>query len=463
MDFLSGKSFEEFKRELSAKKKKIKDDLGLIPARIDEVTRSIPEEKDYSELEKELKSIETQIFEIEGMISDISKRNESSQKERIAIQNEYFTLKQRQQSIEFQAKQSIQDENNKSVSGVNELKRKVESLNNELENLDHDLYRNNESLKLIDSKLPELRKEWETENGKTLIFDDDEFICSTCKRLYETDDIESKKTELTANFNKDKVKKLGEIDQKGLFLVKQKEDLTKVITGIKEKEISIKKERDKLQAEIDKLSSKEVKQITSEEFLSKSVEYQDLLSQIKILEEKLSQPKEGDSDDKLLSDKKELQVNSDEIKTQLSQKDAKQKAEARIKELETEMRTLSQQLASLEKTEFVIDDFTRTKMNMVESKINSMFKLVRFKMFNTLINGGIEDACETLINGVPYPDANNAGKINAGRDIVNTLSSFYSISAPIFTDNAESINDLMPVNSQDIRLVVTKDKQLIIS
>ena len=40
----------------------------------------------------------------------------------------------------------------------------------------------------------------------------------------------------------------------------------------------------------------------------------------------------------------------------------------------------------------------------------------------------------------PYESANTASKINAGLAIINTLSFFNNINAPIFIDNAESTN-----------------------
>ena len=86
-----------------------------------------------------------------------------------------------------------------------------------------------------------------------------------------------------------------------------------------------------------------------------------------------------------------------------------------------------------------------------------MFKFVKFRMFNQLINGGTEPTCETLVSGVPYSSANNAGKINAGIDIINTFSKFYGIFAPIWVDNAESVNSIENTWSQIIKLYVTNE------
>ena len=63
------------------------------------------------------------------------------------------------------------------------------------------------------------------------------------------------------------------------------------------------------------------------------------------------------------------------------------------------------------------EQFVAIKSSMLENTINANFKMVEFKLFNELINGGIEETCEATINGVPYASVNNAGKINAGLDI----------------------------------------------
>ena len=99
---------------------------------------------------------------------------------------------------------------------------------------------------------------------------------------------------------------------------------------------------------------------------------------------------------------------------------------------------------------------------MLEEKINSKFKYARFKLFKTNINGGIEEVCETIFNGVPYSSGlNNAARINVGLDIISTLSEHYGVTAPIFVDNSEAVTKLIDINSQVISLVVSeKDKEL---
>ena len=89
------------------------------------------------------------------------------------------------------------------------------------------------------------------------------------------------------------------------------------------------------------------------------------------------------------------------------------------------------------------------------------FRLFEYTIEDAKKENPIE-TCVPLVDGVPFTVANTASKVNAGLDIINALTSFYGVKAPIFIDNRESVNEIIPTQSQVINLVVTKDKQLVI-
>ena len=88
--------------------------------------------------------------------------------------------------------------------------------------------------------------------------------------------------------------------------------------------------------------------------------------------------------------------------------------------------------------------------------------MVRFQMFATMLNGTTKPTCVLTMHGVPYQDLSNSEKINAGIDLINAMSKFNDTYAPIVVDNAESINEVLPSDSQQILLVVSRDPQLTI-
>jgi hypothetical protein len=86
-------------------------------------------------------------------------------------------------------------------------------------------------------------------------------------------------------------------------------------------------------------------------------------------------------------------------------------------------------------------------------------------MFEIQINGGINEVCEAMVNTngsyIPFSDANFAGKMNAGLDIIDALCKHYGVTAPIFIDGRESVIKLIDIPNQIISLIVSEgDKKL---
>ena len=133
----------------------------------------------------------------------------------------------------------------------------------------------------------------------------------------------------------------------------------------------------------------------------------------------------------------------------------------RIEELQEDARRAAWRLDELEAMLFLIDKYSRYKTQFVEDSINSMFRIARFRLFREQANGGVEDRCDVVLDGVPYININNGAKINVGIDIINTLSEAYGVTVPLFVDNAESVTHLEKSTNQIIRLVVSEtDKEL---
>ncbi|MBP3685203.1 MAG: AAA family ATPase [Oscillospiraceae bacterium] len=137
------------------------------------------------------------------------------------------------------------------------------------------------------------------------------------------------------------------------------------------------------------------------------------------------------------------------------------RARQRIGELQQDARNAAECLESIEAMQHLVDEFTRYKTRFVEDSINGQFHAARFRLFREQANGGIEERCDVVFDGVPYMGLNNGAKINVGIDIINTLSRHYGVAVPLFVDNAESVTNLEYAATQVIRLVVSEsDKNL---
>ena len=145
----------------------------------------------------------------------------------------------------------------------------------------------------------------------------------------------------------------------------------------------------------------------------------------------------------------------------LAKEAIKAQTEKRIAELKADARNAAQILERIEQMLYLMEEFTRYKAKFVEQSINDHFRIATFRLFREQANGGLEERCDVVYDGVPFMGLNNGMKVNVGIDIINALSRHYGVTVPLFVDNAEAVTRLEPCNAQVIRLVVSEnDKEL---
>lgn len=115
--------------------------------------------------------------------------------------------------------------------------------------------------------------------------------------------------------------------------------------------------------------------------------------------------------------------------------------EERIGQLEAEMREIAQDVANEEKSLYLLEQFMKAKMMILSKMVNEKFGIVNWKLFDKQVNGAVVECCECTVNGVPYSSLNTGHRIVAGLDIINALSAMHDVTAPVFIDNAEAVNE----------------------
>lgn len=162
-----------------------------------------------------------------------------------------------------------------------------------------------------------------------------------------------------------------------------------------------------------------------------------------------------------------LQADREKCVEVLTKWAAGQETEKRIRALRQQQEEMAERAAGLEKTLALIEDFTREKCAMLEDGINRLFPTIRWRLFETQINGGLAEVCQAMVpsaNGamVDYGAANQAARVNADIEIVNVLGRSAGVHIPLFADRSESVNDMAAADGQMIRLRVTDDAALVI-
>jgi exonuclease SbcC len=454
------KSIKEFKDEITAKKKKLRDELEVIPHRIDEANNSLPDKLDYKSIEKELAEVTSEIENIDALLESKTKAARDYQDKITAKIREVGQLRNQLISLENDIKNQVLDSKISRESDINERKRQLRSKEDELTRLRNDLTLEERNLKTKEQLAAEFRTKWSEIDKETFSFDESKCLCPTCKRQYDATDIESSRNLLQKNFNTDKVNRLTEVIEKGKSAANDITVYKAKIDNIKASGISLKGEVDQLKADISELEQNHNRLCVDEnkeviDAIGGSKEHKAINSKIDTLNEEINTPLSSENNAELKARKVDASNRAIEIRNRLSTKDQREKVLARIEELSSKEKTMAQELADLEGVEFSIEQFVKAKMDTLESRINDRFSVVKFKMFEQQINGSQVEACTTLINGVPYSDANTASKIAAGLDIINVLSDHYDVTAPIFIDNRESVTSIPESKSQIINLIVS--------
>ena len=404
---------DELKKIAKDSAKKINKDIESIPARIDELDKSKIHDIDFDALEFRKKTINPAIKEIDEKLADASKMAEGMTEitEKItALQKEKSDLSEKYQNKRFEIKLKnknvlLEKEHDKLV--LEEEKKNIEKLKDLVENS---------------------RKEWQEVHKEQYQGD---FKCPTCGQDLLPDQIEK----TMANFNKKKSEKLESIEEKAKDLKTKIEECEKLIAIY------------------------EVKEYKEEDLPIEPIRLQEIDQEINEVRSKL---KDYSLDNKkyLLEKKDALNADLEEINKKLSLQGQNEKIDERIKELEKQEKELAKAYEEQQRIIYLCEEYTKVYVGLVSDKINDSFDLVKFKLFENQINGGITETCEVTFEGVPYSDLNNAAKINAGLDVINSLSEKLGLKVPIFIDNAESVNELIKTDTQLVRLVVSKDKEL---
>ena len=404
---------DELKKIAKDSARKINKDIESIPARIDELDKSKIHDIDFDALEFRKRSTLPAIKEIDEKLADASKMAEGMTEitEKITeLQKEKSEIAEKYQNKCFE---------------IN-LKNK-----NVLLEKEHDKLALEEAKKNIE-KLKDLveksRIEWQEVHKEQYQGD---FKCPTCGQ-----DLLPRQIEKTmANFNKKKSEKLANIEEKAKDLKIKIEECEKLIAIY------------------------EVKEYKEEDLPIEPIRLQEIDKELDEAKSKLSDFSLDNKKD-LLEKKDSLNADLEEINKKLSLQGQNEKIDERIKELESREKELAKLYEEQQRIIYLCEEYTKAYVDLVSDKINDSFDLVKFKLFENQINGGITETCEVTFEGVPYSDLNNAAKINAGLDVINSLSDKLDLKVPIFIDNAESVNELIKTDTQLVRLVVSKDKEI---
>lgn len=440
---LNGKSVDDLRAQLKSQMKPINDELKTIPIKINEANLAIPTEIEEVDKEK-YKFINERINELENKKQTVLNGGAAAEKETelIKLRNQKLLVQNEVPDVK-----ALKDEEYSLNIQIDSLERKKERAENEIQ-AKKSQQKSNELMR------DDLRNKYFEVNA--MQYDESQNICPHCGQLLPADKVEG----FMEKFNINKSKQLENINKDGKRLKEQFESLTEDIEvlekDIQNHQILINDYQLKLKEVAKKIASINEDFAKEQEPKINAIDEQILETerQIEFLKSNTyAETSKIDEEIKTLKEEKDI-LDAIVISADLAENQKK-----RIEELEAREKQLNDEYNEKDKLLYLTDLFIKTKVAMLTEKINSHFKLCKFNLFEEQINGGLNEVCEVTVNGVNYTDLNNAMKINAGLDVINTICDYSNTYAPIFIDNAESVNETIKTNSQQVRLYVTENDE----
>ena len=438
-ELLNGRSVDEQRKIIASKKTAINKELDMIPVRIDEAVKCKPTPLEAEQkLKDDIATIETAIKQLEEDKSVIVNGLDGA--ERTA------KIREVKRKLADRKSQLMNEHTDKERRLGHNYQLSLTKL--QMAECERDRYKDREyeldtQIKQEEARIDKLQAEFDEFNQSQF----NKELCPTCGQELPA----SKYEELQAKFNKNKAEKLEEwqalIDSAKALkqnYIEQKELMQVKADGMCSQIEELTNDKDKKEKAMNEVGEVD---------LDNDVQVNDLKAELFMLE----LDEDNTSDDQLKRIDSELSELADKrstLQTELTKYDVIRDITKRINELEQEQQRLINEKNLVDETAFLLDEFVKAKVEMLEDTINKHFTITTFKMANVLVNGSVEDCCETMVDGVPYRSLNNAARINAGIDIINALTKFYNVTAPVFIDNAEAVTKFVNCNSQTIKLIV---------
>ena len=441
-------SLEDYKKKLLAEKRKFDGAKTDVPARISECQKTIDDIQglDFAGAKAQVEALQATMNGLSEQIMAIEHDSAADQK-RMEIREAQLELNK----LDMENKAYRDSQSSGSVN-VHSLNIRLTSLQAQLNGKKRTIENESTYISSLDQQIADARKRWFAINNETFTGG----TCATCGQALPAEKLQQAMTA----FETQKKNRLQEIEQTAnanKAAKAQAEDrFNKGIEEVTLMEAEMADIRGQIAAaEAAKVEPKDMEQY-AENAHSIRTKIQTLNGELAAMT-----TKSGEVIQKLQNEKIEVQKAMHDQQAIVSKESLLEYSRQRVEQLREDAKTAAAALEAIEKMLFLMDEYSRYKTRFVEESINGLFRIARFRLFREQANGGVEERCDVVYDGVPYISVNNGMKINLGIDIINTLSMAYGVRVPLFVDNAESVTKLETCGSQIIRLVVSEtDKEL---
>lgn len=479
LEKLNGASFDEFKRKIASRKSEIKRASDKIQPKIDQTTILMPQVLNWEELRAQKSDLEKKLEAKEEEVQQLRDPRLRAMIEKSKLEKDLKHLEAERDALIDEAQAHEDAIAERANAGRNALQstitvktKRAKTLNEIILNLTRQVSDISQRIDGKSRNIEATRTEWYNKSSEEYPAKDaDNIVCPLYKICCDSEAAKAacRASDETAHerFKAEKISALTALSAKGAKLVEEKQELEGQLKHLQQKAARAEALQKECFCTVEKCREMyadmpAVAPVTVDP--SGITGVVEITRQIMAVSERIEAVEEVNLADTshLEKERDEIQAQIDEVKTLLGTEETIAKYKKEIERLREEGKAYAAEIARLEGLEYTATQFTKRKIEECEERINSRFRLVKFRLFEQTIEGNDVEVCVPLIDGVPYPVANTASQVNAGLDVISVLNQFYGVSAPVFIDGRESVNEIIDTDYQIINLVVSTDKQLVI-
>ena len=445
---------DEYRAVAAKEKSRIDRELKDIPQRIDEAEKAKPDLGGMSE-----QGIRKKITDLHNVAAELeAKRAASSTVADAQIRKQIAELESRRASGQAAHTRAEAEKNRGAYERISNLRYAKSDCEMAIMRLEQDVRAHQNEITMLERRRERLLAEYQAEDEREWSGNE---ICPTCKRPLPPDEVAAAKEA----FNIAKAQRLEEINRRGMKECSRSMiDAEKAKIAKLQEQIGVQRQK---QADTEQMLAEANRAVLEETPYSTTQEYADITQQIAELQAQLK-----DMQSTVSAVRSQLTERIQAVNAEIEGENRKlasfafaEQQEKRKAELEAREKELAGQYERVQHGIYLCELYMRTQAQMLDEKINSRFKTLRFRLFIEQQNGGIADDCEALVpcpaGLVPFKSANNAARINAGLELIDTLAEYYGLQLPVFLDNSESVTKFNKTGAQLIKLIVSEpDKTL---
>ena len=422
---------------------RLKGTQKAIPIRIDELSRQ-KESSDVTELKEKEENIKSQIVQVQKECEEHKSNRDKLNDLSKTYMDWKFKKSELEKTLYSSTEKALAEKRNLRIS-IDEINKSITNCKADIESRELFIQANENEMKKLRARISQINTEKYAGYNK----------CPTCGQELPKEQIDS----AIKKFEEDKRSEIAHLNDKGVSDKQQNEKLKNEIEELNKKVVKYEEALKVTEEDLSKIAVEEVDYTKNEDWVK-------LDNQIKDLEKTLS----GSNMDELTEQIKECErkvtsLNADllEVSNKIAVEES-QNYDDRISELKTEAVEIEQKIAEEEKKKHILELFNKARIEALTEPVNNCFKIIKFRLFKPLIKdkNAFEDVCELLVNGTSYDSNLNVGfKILAEVDICEAFQKAFGVTAPIFIDNIESLdNERIPDTAGQLITIRRTDDDL---